>query len=72
MAKRGEHPPTSDQEIACPHVTLVARWDNADDIGHDDRATSFRCEACGQEFSSDEVTRLRESEAERLRQRLAS
>jgi hypothetical protein len=51
---------------ACPHVALVPRWDSIDDIGHEDRATHFVCEACGESFSPEDARRLRESEAQRL------
>jgi hypothetical protein len=73
LRRRSDEPATDSEvgPIACPHVTLVARWDNADDIGHEDRASSLRCEACSQEFSLEEATHLRETEAERLRQRIA-
>jgi hypothetical protein len=71
VVKRDERPATDEEEIACPHVTLIARWENAEDMGHEDRVSAFRCEACGQEFTPAEATRLRETEAERLRRRLA-
>ena len=58
--------------LECPHVTLVARWENADDIGHEDRASSFHCEACGRDFTIEEATRLRRTEEERVRERIAS
>jgi hypothetical protein len=51
----------------CTHLVLVPRWDSVDDIGHEDRATSFRCEACGSEFSPAEARSLQSSEGERLR-----
>jgi hypothetical protein len=51
----------------CPHLALVPRWDNVDDIGHEDLATSFHCEACGRDFSAGEVRGLRMSEGARLR-----
>jgi hypothetical protein len=53
---------------SCPHTTLTPRWDRADDIGHEDRATGFRCEGCSTMFSPDEVRELRRSEGERLRE----
>ena len=53
---------------SCPHTTLTPRWDRAEDIGHEDRATGFRCEGCGTMFSPDEVRDLRRSESERLRE----
>jgi hypothetical protein len=40
--------------VECPHRALTARWDSLEDIGKEERATSFRCESCGAEFSGDE------------------
>jgi hypothetical protein len=46
----------------CPHLTLIPRWDSADDIGKADLASSFTCEACGQTFTPDEAQGLRDSQ----------
>jgi len=70
--RREENQTGADETIECPHVTLVARWDRADDIGNNEAAAAFRCEACGEEFTPDEVERLRETERERLQEKLAS
>lgn len=43
----------------CAHLVLTARWDNPQDIGHEDRATSFRCVECPAEFTPDEARELR-------------
>ena len=51
----------------CPHYVLVPHWDAVADMGKDDRATSFRCEACAREFSREEGLALRATEAERVR-----
>ncbi len=51
----------------CSHLVMVPRWDSVDDIGHAERATSYRCEACGREFSPTEARSLQSSEGERLR-----
>jgi hypothetical protein len=56
----------------CLHAALAPRWDRAEDIGHDDRASSFRCDACETTFTRAEVTLLREREADRLRELLKS
>jgi hypothetical protein len=58
-----------DDGPVCPHVALVPRWDNADDIGKADRATSFSCEGCGQTFSPEEARELRMTEAARIARR---
>jgi hypothetical protein len=54
----------------CPHVALVPRWDNVDDIGKADMATSFSCEGCNEEFTPEQARELRMTEAARLAERL--
>jgi hypothetical protein len=56
----------------CPHTTLTPRWDSADDIGHEDRATAFRCEGCGIMFSRAEAEQLRDRAGDRLRETIAT
>jgi hypothetical protein len=52
---------------ACPHAVLMPRWDNAADMGHEDRATSFVCEGCQAVFTGEEAQLLRETSiADRL------
>ena len=59
--------PTENIEVPpCPHATLTARWDSVEDIGHEDRATAYVCEACGETFTPEEAAELRRSEVERL------
>ncbi|TAK72488.1 MAG: hypothetical protein EPO22_00520 [Dehalococcoidia bacterium] len=53
-------------ETACPHTTLIPRWDSAADIGDLDRATRFLCEGCNREFDAGEAARLRATEAKRV------
>jgi hypothetical protein len=50
----------------CPHGVLLPRWDSIDDIGHEDRATAYFCEACHETFTPEQAQRLRESAHERL------
>lgn len=56
---------------ACPHTTLIARWDSAEDMGIEDKATSFLCTACESTFTPEEARELRETIAARLRQNLS-
>lgn len=51
----------------CPHTALLPRWDTLEDMGHDERATSFHCDVCGEEFTPAEAHLLRVSETGRLR-----
>jgi len=44
----------------------MPRWDNVDDIGHEERATGYRCDTCGSEFTPAEAQELRRTEAARL------
>lgn len=55
----------------CPHTALGPRWDNADDIGNESKASSFRCEACGGTFTHEEANEIRADEAERLKATLS-
>lgn len=51
----------------CPHLAVAPRWDNAADIGHEDRATSFVCDSCHTSFSGSEIEAVRSAAAARLR-----
>lgn len=48
-------------QAECPHSTLTGRWDSVADMGYEDRATRFVCEACHAEFTPDEARRVRET-----------
>lgn len=50
----------------CPHFSLTPRWDSADDVGHEEKVTAFRCEGCGQLFSPDEARYLQTGRSRRL------
>jgi len=50
----------------CAHGVLTPRWDSVDDMGKEERATLYVCEACREEFSPAEASALRESMAQRL------
>ena len=51
----------------CPHTALIPRWDNVHDMGREDLASGFVCEACHDEFTPAEASALREgSVTERL------
>ena len=62
---------TAATSVKCPHVTRVARWDSVDDMGKEDRASSFTCTACNGTFTPEETAALRADEAERIRRDLA-
>jgi hypothetical protein len=62
----GTSPEDRDLAASCPHVVLIPRWDDANDVGDVERATAFRCEACGSQFDPFEAKLLRATEAERV------
>jgi hypothetical protein len=39
--------------ISCSHRILLARWENAEDVGHDERVTGYKCETCNELFTAD-------------------
>jgi hypothetical protein len=75
FGKKQEEKPAADagaEAIECEHITLIPSWDSAEDMGQLDRASQFRCEACGDTFAPAEAERLRATESERLHRKLAS
>lgn len=54
-------------ERGCLHTVLLPHWDRIEDMGHADRATSFRCQSCNEQFTPEQAQRLQQTEAERLR-----
>ena len=50
----------------CPHAALVARWDEAKDIGVEAKATRYLCDACHHEFTPAEALELRTGIKDRL------
>jgi hypothetical protein len=53
-------------EVECPHTALMGRWDSVDDMGKEDKITTFVCDACHQSFTPEEGRALRLSTADRL------
>jgi hypothetical protein len=35
----------------CTHRILIARWDRPEDIGHEELAIGYKCEACDELFT---------------------
>jgi len=56
----------SSLEVLCPHTVLIPSWDNAADMGPEEKAIRFTCESCHQEFTLVEAKGLRRAEATRL------
>ena len=61
----------ADIVVECEHITLIPSWDSVEDMGHADRVSTYRCEACGNTFTLAEAERLRDTESTRLQRRLA-
>ena len=64
--------PSSSTNVLCVHVSLVSKWDSVADMGHEEKVSSYTCDACGQSFTPAEGRALRATEAERLRQLAAA
>ncbi len=58
FGRQDEATTAADAGVECPHKALTARWDSNEDMGKEDRATGFRCESCGENFSGDEGRQL--------------
>jgi hypothetical protein len=58
LSKLFHHDTRRDVTVACPHRVLVPRWEHSTDIGHEDEAIAFRCEACGTVFAGEAGRRL--------------
>lgn len=52
--------------VTCPHAVLVPRWDSVQDMGREDKATRYMCEACHEIFTPDQAKELSESIRERM------
>ena len=52
----GKEKTTAPPTPSCPHTALVARWDSVEDMGKQDRASSFFCTACETVFSPEEAS----------------
>ncbi len=68
---RGDRPvasaPTVVVDAVCVHATLAPRWENAAELGHEDKISGYRCDACHSVFTHEEGKVLRATEAERLK-----
>lgn len=57
----------SDANTECRHGTLIPRWDRVEDMGIEERVSSYSCESCGASLSPAEAMRVKAEEVERLR-----
>ena len=59
-----------DVSETCEHVLLVPHWDSPENMGIEDKASSYRCNSCDEEFSREEEEILRRTETDRIRRGL--
>ena len=52
--------------VECPHAAIVARWDNLEDMGKEERASYFECASCSEHFSPDEAAEIRSAASARI------
>ena len=52
--------------VQCIHSVLVPRWENVQDMGHEDKITRYMCEACHEEFTPEVAMELRDTINERM------
>jgi hypothetical protein len=69
--KREQQQTATQEKPECLHIGLTARWDSVEDMGNDEKATSYVCSSCNAEFTPDEARRIRETQADQLRKDLA-
>ena len=73
--RRGESESSSPQVAdpaseTCECVLLVPHWDSPENMGIEDKASSYRCNTCGESFTREEEEILRGTEADRIRRGL--
>lgn len=59
-----------DVSETCEHVLLVPHWDSPENMGIEDKASSYLCNSCDEQFSRAEEEVLRATEADRIRRGL--
>jgi len=69
--KKSQQQTLLEDKPECLHIGLTARWDSVDDMGNEDKATSFVCQTCSAEFTPEQAREIRASQADQLRRDLA-
>lgn len=54
MFRRGD-PEESVEPVVCRHVNLTARWDDAADVGNEEKTSGYSCIACGETFTREQA-----------------
>jgi hypothetical protein len=65
--RRGPTKSIESEQRECLHGTLVARWEDAADMGDESKATEFVCQSCQERFTPKEAAWVRKRAVERLR-----
>ncbi|HXH22197.1 MAG TPA: hypothetical protein VNN10_09215 [Dehalococcoidia bacterium] len=47
--------PEEHASATCPHTALMPRWDSLEDMGKEDKATSYFCQGCERTFTPQEA-----------------
>lgn len=47
----------------CAHLVLIPTWSNPEDMGKEEKATGYRCYACGAALTLEEAGELRNRSA---------
>lgn len=72
--RRGErdtNAPASGEGVkSCQHLLLVPHWDSPANIGNEELASGYRCNACDEHFTREEEAVLRATDADRMRRGL--
>src|SRR5713101_4775183 len=59
--KKADQPTPTSERPTCLHIALTARWDSVEDMGNEDKATSYVCLTCNAEFTPAEASEVRSS-----------
>lgn len=55
------------QSMECVHGTLIPRWDSLDDMGKEDRVSTYTCESCSKTLTPAEAREVKANEANHVR-----
>lgn len=64
MGRKTEEEATPEEDgSTCAHLVLLPTWSNPDDMGREEKATGYRCYACGTALTLEEAGELRNRSA---------
>ena len=59
MGKDEHSEAAAGMQAECGHGALVPRWDAVEDMGKEDKVSSYHCEGCNGDFTMEEAQRIR-------------